>query len=137
MLPQNFRLSLLYRLGLPLYSSDSIRCSACGDEADQLGDHAIVCATENERICRHDALRDAIFEQARHAGLFPKREQRVSQDSGRRPGDIYIPSWRNRPHAFDVAVTSPLCASNRCQSSLATGAAILGRRVMQSGLDLA
>ena len=92
---------------------------------DAYGDHTVVCATENERICRHDALRDAIFEQASHAGLFPKREPRsLIPDSQRRPGDVLIPLWRNRPHAFDVAVTSPLCASNLQQASTNTGAAL-------------
>ena len=92
---------------------------------DSFGDHTVVCATENERICRHDALRDAIFDQANYAGLFPKREPRaLIPDSQRRPGDIFIPHWRSRQHAFDVAVTSPLCASNLQQASNRTGAAL-------------
>ena len=92
---------------------------------DPFGDHTIVCSTENERICRHDALRDAIYDQANSAGLFPKREPRaLVPDSQRRPGDVFIPHWRGRPHAFDVAVTSPLCASNLQQASNSTGAAI-------------
>ena len=59
------------------------------------------------------------------AGLFPKKEARsLIPDSQRRPGDIYIPHWRNRPHAFDVAVTSPLCSSNLQRASVSTGAAL-------------
>ena len=92
---------------------------------DPFGDHTIICATENERICRHDALRDAIFEQAQHAGLFPKREVRsLVPDNDTRPGDVFIPNWRGRQHAFDVAVTSPLCASNVQQAAARTGSAL-------------
>ena len=100
---------------------------------DQYGDHTITCATENERICRHDALRDIIFETANHAGLFPKKEARsLVPDSQRRPGDVYIPTWRHRPHAFDVAVTSPLCASNLQQSSTTTGSALEKMKVAKN-----
>ena len=45
-------------------------------------------------------------------------------DTQMRPGDVFLPNWRNRPHAFDVAVTSPLCASNLPQSTVATGSAL-------------
>ena len=125
MLPQNFQLTLQYRLGLPIYTTVNPICPACGKQMDPYGDHTVVCATENERICRHDALCDAIFEQASHAGLFPKKEPRsLVPDCQRRPGDVYIPHWRNRPHAFDVAVTSPLCTSNLQQASANTGAAV-------------
>ena len=56
---------------------------------------------------------------------FSRRRNRGhSSDSQRRPGDVFIPHWRNRPHAFDVAVTSPLCASNLQQASTNTGAAV-------------
>ena len=76
-------------------------------------------------FCRHDALRDSIFDQANSAGLFPKREPRaLVPDSQRRPGDVYIPHWRGRPHASDVAVTSPLRASNLQQVSNSSGAAL-------------
>ena len=98
MLPQNFRLTLQYRLGIPVYPTRDPICPACATPMDVYGDHSLACSTENERICRHDALRDAIFEQASHAGLFPKKEARsLIPDSQRRPGDIYIPHWRNRP----------------------------------------
>ena len=94
MLPQSFRHAILYRLGLPIYPTPDPRCPACGSQMDSYGDHTIVCATENERICRHDSLRDLIFETATHAGLFPKKEVRsLVPDSQKRPGDVYIPTW--------------------------------------------
>ena len=133
LLPQSFRFALLYRLGLPIYPTPDPHCPACGNQMDQYGDHTITCATENERICRHDALRDIIFETANHAGLFPKKEARsLVPDSQRRPGDVYIPTWRHRPHAFDVAVTSPLCASNLPQSSTTTGSALEKMKVVKN-----
>ena len=133
MLPQSFRHAILYRLGLPIYPTPDPRCPACGSQMDSYGDHTIVCATENERICRHDSLRDIIFETATHAGLFPKKEVRsLVPDSQKRPGDVYIPTWRNRPHAFDVAVTSPLCASHVSQSSTSAGAALEKMKVLKN-----
>ena len=63
--------------------------------------------------------------QARHAGLFPKKEVRsLVPDNDSRPGDVFLPTWRGRPYAFDVAVTSPLCASNVQQAASNTGAAL-------------
>ena len=91
----------------------------------RFGDHTITCATENERIFRHDALRDAIYEQARQAGLSPVKEARsLISSSQSRPGDIFIPNWRGRQTAFDVAVTSPLSQSALPRSAVTTGAAI-------------
>ena len=119
---------------MPSLQSPDPSCPACSQPMDSFGDHTIVCSTENERICRHDALRDAIFDQANSAGLFPKREPRaLVPDSQRRPGDVYIPHWRGRPHAFDVAVTSPLCASNLQQVSNSSGAALVKMKKAKIG----
>ena len=124
LLPQNFRIALQYRLGLPVYNSPH-PCPACGKDSDVYGDHTITCATENERIFRHDTLRDAIFEEARHAGLSPVKEARDLISGNRsRPGDIFLPSWRGRQTAFDVAVTSPLSQSSLPRASKESGAAI-------------
>ena len=123
-LPQNFRIALQYRLGLPVYNSPH-PCPACGKDSDVYGDHTITCATENERIFRHDTLRDAIFEEARHAGLSPVKEARdLITGNQSRPGDIFLPSWHRRQTAFDVAVTSPLSQSALPRASRETGAAI-------------
>ena len=53
-------------------------------------------------------------------------------DTQTRPGDVFLPNWRHRPHAFDVAVTSPLCASNLPQSSVATGSALEKMKVAKN-----
>ena len=71
-IPESFRIILQYRLGLPVYAS-SHPCPACGQDSDVLGDHTITCSSEYERIYRHDIIRDAIFLEAKHAGLLPKK----------------------------------------------------------------
>ena len=123
-IPENFRVSLLYRLGLPVYAA-SLSCPACGKDSDAFGDHTITCATEHERIFRHDVIRDAIFEEAKHAGLSPIKEARaLVSNSQSRPGDIFLQNWRGRQTAFDVAVTSPLSKTALPRSSIAAGAAL-------------
>ena len=67
-------------------------------------------------------------------GLFPKREPRaLVPDWQRRPGDVFIPHWEGRPHDFDVALTSPLCASNLLQASNSTGAALENMKKAKNG----
>ena len=122
-LPENFRISLQYRLGLPVYNS-SHPCPACGKDSDIFGDHTITCASEYERIHRHDTIRDAIFDSAKHAGLSPIKEARVVLNSQSRPGDIFLQSWKGRQTAFDVAVTSPLSQTALPQSHKTPGAAL-------------
>ena len=123
-IPESFRIILQYRLGLPVYAS-SHPCPACGQDSDVLGDHTITCSSEYERIYRHDIIRDAIFLEAKHAGLSPIKEARSLIPSNRtRPGDIFLQNWRGRQTAFDVAVTSPLGRSILPQSSKTAGAAL-------------
>ena len=122
-IPENFRISLQYRLGLPVYSSPH-SCPACGKDSDVFGDHTITCASEYERIHRHDIIRDAIYDSAKHAGLSPVKEARVVANSQSRPGDIFLQNWRGKQTAFDVAVTSPLSQSALPQSHKTPGAAI-------------
>ena len=58
--PQEFRYSVLYRLGAPIYPSAG-PCPACKRDSDRYGDHAIVCGSHGERIARHNQLRDAVY----------------------------------------------------------------------------
>ena len=122
--PELFRTSLRYRLGLRVYNSSQHQCPACGRDSDAFGDHTITCASEYERIHRHDIICDAIYDIAKHAGLSPVSEARLIANSQSRPGDIFLPNWRSRQTAFDVAVTSPLSQSALPQSSSTPGAAI-------------
>ena len=122
-IPANFRVSILYRLGLPVYNSPH-PCPACGNASDIYGDHTITCASEFERIHRHDIIRDAIFDSAKHAGLSPVKEARVVANSLSRPGDIFLQNWRGKQTAFDVAVTSPLSKTALPHSHKTPGAAL-------------
>ena len=85
-----------------------------------MGDHALCCGHWGERISRHNALRDAVFNTAASAALSPVKEgQFLLPGVGRRPADVYIPSWAGgRDAALDVTVINPL------QQETVAGAAI-------------
>ena len=107
--PQEFRYSVLYRLGAPIYPSIG-PCPACKKESDRYGDHAIVCGSHGERIARHNQLRDAIYQVAASSNLAPRKEENaLLPGTSARPADVLIPSWTGgRDTALDVTVVSPL-----------------------------
>ena len=94
---------------VPLHSSP-YSCPECHGAADQFGDHQVGCGGNADRISRHNAIRDVIFDAAQSAALAPTREAPgVVADSRSRPADILLPTWcRGRPAALDVHVISPL-----------------------------
>jgi hypothetical protein len=104
-----FIMAAKYRLGCPVYSSAG-PCPACQAPSDRMGDHALCCGHWGERISRHNALRDAIFNTAASAALSPVKEgQFLLPGVGRRPADVYIPGWAGgRDAALDVTVINPL-----------------------------
>ena len=56
---------------------------------------------------RHHAIRDVIFEAGRAAALRPRREVAVD-NSGRRPADVFLPSFsQGRPLCIDVTISHP------------------------------
>ena len=55
--PAEFVAALRYRVGHPVFGVDG-PCPACGQPSDRLGDHALNCAWQGERIARHNSLRD-------------------------------------------------------------------------------
>ena len=107
--PQEFRFSVLYRLGAPIYPSAGL-CPACKKDSDRYGDHAIVCGSHGERIARHNQLRDAIYQVAASSNLAPRKEENaLLPGTSARPADILIPHWTGgRDTALDVTVVSPL-----------------------------
>ena len=113
-----FRTSVLYRLGEPLFRSDGA-CEGCGRHSDKLGDHAIACASQGERIARHNHLRNAIFHTAVSASLAPLREERALLPGiEQRPADVLLPNFSGGLHCcVDVCVVSSL------QTQLVAGAA--------------
>ena len=107
--PSEFVQAIRYRLGCPIYDRAG-PCPACQKESDELGDHAMCCAHQGERITRHNALRDAIHNIASAAALNPIKEgQHLLPGNNRRPADIYLRGWAaGRDAALDVTVTNPL-----------------------------
>ena len=122
MRPNEFRVAAKYRLGLPVFSS-SATCPIqdCERENDLMGDHALGCPNNGERINRHNRLRDTVFKAAQSACLGPSQEIRgLLSGSEARPADVFIPAWdKGKDTALDITVVSPLqmslvdkCAQN-------------------------
>ena len=116
--PSEFVLSLRHRLGCQVYDRAG-PCLACSRHSVALGDHAMCCAHQGERISRHNALRDAIHSTAAAAALNPIKEGRfLLPGNNRRPADVYIGGWAaGRDAALDITVVNPL------QQALVEGAA--------------
>ena len=114
-----FIFGLEYRLGCRIFTTAG-PCPACQRPSDCLGDHALNCAYQGERISRHNALRDALHSTAVSAALGPTREGRfLLPGDNRRPADILIPHWEGgKDAALDVTVINPL------QDATVEGAAI-------------
>ena len=66
--PSEFVLSVRYRLGCPVYDRAG-PCPACQRHSDALGDHAMCCGHQGERISRHNALSDTTHDTAAAAAL--------------------------------------------------------------------
>ena len=81
--------------------------------SDRLGDHAMNCAWQGERIARHNSLRDTLHSTAVSAALGPTREgQYLLPGEGGKPADIFIPSHAGgKDVALDVTVINPLQTS--------------------------
>ena len=103
-----FRCCLRSWLGVPLHSN-SYPCPECGGSADPFGDYQIGCGGNGNRISRHNAIRDVIFNAAQSTALAPTREAPgLVPSSLSRPADVLLPNWsRGRPAALDVHVISP------------------------------
>jgi hypothetical protein len=122
--PELFRIALARRLRLPLLQKPA-PCNACGSALDVFMDHALVCQCGGNRTLRHNAIRDVTFDFAVNAGVRAEKEKagllppRPGTDdlasqmptSGRRPADIWLPTWPDgKPAAVDFAVSSGLRA---------------------------
>ena len=117
-----FVTALKFRLGLNVYDMAG-KCPSCGKDSDQLGDHGMVCGTGGERISRHNALRDALYDTAASAGLAPLKEERaLLPGNNRRPADILIRHWcGGQDAALDVTVTHPMKDDTRAGAAATPG----------------
>ena len=107
--PRNFRVSVAYRLGVPLFK-DVVNCTMCKQTIDVYGDHATCCTTTGDLILRHNSIRNLMDKLASEGLLSPVMEKKgiLGPTTGRRPGDVTIPLWsQGKGLAIDVAVTSP------------------------------
>ena len=78
----------------------------CGKEADAQGRHYANCQMFDRRMRRHNEWRDTMAVLTRSAGMAVEVEM-APEGERRRPGDIFIPGWRNgRPLAVDFAITA-------------------------------
>ena len=68
------------------------------------------CAGDGDRIARHNAIRDVLFNAAQSAALAPTKEApNIVPGSSACPADILLPYWcRGRPAALDFSVVSLL-----------------------------
>ena len=122
---QEFRCSLRYWLGVPLFGS-SYPCPECGLLADTMGDHQVGCGGNGDRISRHNNIRDVLFLAARSAALGPRREAPgIVPNSIARPADILLPNWsRGRQAALDVSVISSLQRLTLAEAAVTSGHAL-------------
>ena len=114
-----------YRLGINIYTRAG-PCPACGHHNDRLGDHAMCCGNNGERILRHNMLRDVIFSTAQSAALGPTKEGRfLLPGSDRRPADVLIPYLAGgRDAALDVTVINPLQTATLADAAARPGSAL-------------
>ena len=127
---QEFTMALRYRLGVPVYSKEA-PCPACNLPSDVMGDHALGCGSQGERIARHNLLRDALYQTAVSASLAPVKEGRfLLPGRDARPADLLIPRWAGgRDACLDVTVVSPL------QRAMVQGAATTDGFALQKAFD--
>ena len=120
-----FVTALRYRLGHPIFGSEG-PCPSCGQHSDRMGDHALNCAWQGERIARHNSLRDVFHSTAVKAALGPTKEgQYLLPGEGGKPADIFIPRHAGgKDAALDVTVVNPLQAALVSQAADTPGHAL-------------
>ena len=126
--PAEFRTAVLYRLGMPIFAGDGT--CVCSRPSDRFGDHAVGCASQGERIARHNHLRDALYHTAQSANLGPLREERalLPLEGDQRPADVLLPHHAGGRHeALDVCIVSSLQAQLVDRAAIEPGHALAHR----------
>ena len=108
----HFRERLRMRLGLSIQGSSPGKC-LCDGNVDSCGYHLLsVCNYGNERQSTHNAVRDAVIELCRHAGLItrpedPSLNKMVDENTKKKTDftcDNFLPGV---PITFDASITDP------------------------------
>ena len=131
--PRLFRVMVQLRLRLAVVPTDAA-CPLCDGVADRFGDHSRSCPCGGDRVKRHNRLRSIVAARARAAGLMvellPLRPEDDGVNAGgrgagqRRPADVWVAQWGlHGAAAFDIAVTSGLCAGAVLAESACSGSA--------------
>ena len=130
---QEFITVTKYRLGANIYQTAG-QCPACGNHSDCLGDHAMCCSSNGERISRHNILRDALYAAAQSAALGPSKEGWfLLPGTDRRPADVLIPHWAGgKDAALDVTVINPLQVATVAEAAVSPGLHTPGSGVVGS-----
>ncbi len=120
-----FRSCLCYWLGVPLHN-DQFTCPECRCVADTFGDHQVGCGGNGDRISRHNAIRDMVFNAAQFATLGPSKETPgLVAESIACPAEVLIPNWSNgRPAALDIHVISPFQSRTLSEAAHVQGHAL-------------
>ena len=87
------------------------------------GHHAVVCDCSGDRIKRHNAIRDCLFDSCVAACWAPVKETPfLLAGSSERPADIFIPNFSHgKGLVIDTAVTCPLQRTSLHDSSRVAG----------------
>jgi len=111
--PHLFRERIRMRLGLSIKGCNAGPCLDCNGHVDENGYHLLsVCKIGNERQCTHNAVRDAVVELCRYAGLVTRIEDpnlnKLANIKSKRRTDFVCDNFLpGVPLTFDVAVTDP------------------------------
>ncbi|GJZ78586.1 hypothetical protein Tco_0643423 [Tanacetum coccineum] len=116
MSPVEYRTILKYRLMIPLFPVDAVWPVCRKACLDSVGEHAVHCKELSGFKCRHDMVRDVLFDICRRAGISAKKEAPVNfltdPSNGRstlRPADVLVFGWVGGKHAcVDLTGVSPL-----------------------------
>ena len=122
---REFRCCISYWLGVLLHNS-AFSCPECLSPADIYGDHQVGCNGNGDRVSRHNAIRDVIFNAAQSAALAPSKETpHLLAESATRPADVLLPNWsQGRSAALDIHVISPLQPSVVAEAAYTPGHAL-------------
>ena len=110
-------------LGIAIFESEHL-CSACGKQVmDVFGHHAVVCDCSGDRIKRHNAIRDCLFDACSAAAWGPVKEMPfLIPGSSEKPADVFIPNFSSgKGLVIDTAVTCPLQPKFFHNSSISQG----------------